>query len=780
MLRDIKFVIRKSANSKFFTVINVFGLTIGLTVILILSFFIHQETTYDHYHKNADNIYKVISQFTNNHGKTSSYGISMGIIAEDYLEKFPEVEQTARLYYTGSSEVDLEDKRFDGVSILYADFSFVDIFDFGGPAKGSFSIEQHALVSREFAGKIGTETAIGTSLTVDDESYIINNIIDLPKETTFQFDLLLPITSFEDFHSWKHGGLEFETYVVLKGGNREETLVKLAEHYNQVIESKWDGYTCSNYLIPLKDVYLHPVHNRMGNGNKAMLFVVGSVAVLILLLALINYLNLHVANSHSRKGEIRIRKVMGASTRYLFKLAIVESLLFTFAAGMMALVLLEVFNNMEARQIFNTDLPSIGNWPIVVWAVYIVFLIILGGIGGVFPALHLLRIKAFSNQDFKISRLGSSTIGLVIFQFFISATLLTAIIFINLQIDHLRNQSMGFNTENIVLIKNLNSNHKEAYDFIKSELLSQPGIIQLTGTQAEPGAGASGQVIFRAVQSVDERINVAHIRSYDGYLETFDLDLLMGEGFRYPLNENIHQFVLNEMAYSRLYPNGENPIGDQLIMGNRKGPVVGVVKDFHFRSFHHEIAPLVLNIEDPYYLTLAIRLENNNIDVSLDKIGSVLSQVDPLYTLNYQFMDDKFDMMYRSELKIKKIITYSTIIAFSISILGLLAMSIFVINAKTKEIAIRKTLGARHLDLLWQLSYRLLIWITVGNILAVPVTFYFVKNWSENFIYQVGAASLFWIIPVAVVTTIVIAGAVIFNKLWQAMNLNPVVYLRNE
>jgi len=314
MLTEIKFILRKSSKSTFYTTIKIFGLTVGLAVILILTFFIIQESTYDNYHQNAENTYKIISRYTDNHGKTSSMGISMGILADEYLEQFPEVSHATRLYGPNEVELDLEEKRFNAVRVLYTDFSFLDIFDFSDNTVGSFNSNENAIISREFANKLGGEGAIGTHLKVLDDNYIVSGVVDVPTETTFKFDVLLPIESFADFESWKQGGLEFDTYVVLAGGNRDETLIKLARHYDKIIESKWEGYLGFSYLIPLKEVYLHQVPNKMGNGNKSMLFVVGSVAALILILALINYLNLHVANSHSRQAEIRIRKVMGAST----------------------------------------------------------------------------------------------------------------------------------------------------------------------------------------------------------------------------------------------------------------------------------------------------------------------------------------------------------------------------------------------------------------------------------------------------------------------------------
>ncbi len=254
-----------------------------------------------------------------------------------------------------------------------------------------------------------------------------------------------------------------------------------------------------------------------------------------------------------------------------------------------------------------------------------------------------------------------------------------------------------------------------------------------------------------------------------------NLKFLAGKDFQVQQGTK-HQFILNEEARNRLFEQGENAVGQEITVGGRKGPVVGIVENYHFLSFHHEISPLVLNIEEPYRLTLLLKVSSQQMQSSLDKVNEILKNRDPKYVLDYHFLDDQFDRLYQSDLRTQQIITYSTIIALSISVLGLLALSIFAIDAKTKEIAIRKALGAGKFHVFAKLSARLVLWIFLGSVLSVPLSYFFAGRWVEEFVYQVGTIHLLWISPLAAMITLTVAMTVISRKLHQTMNLNPAVF----
>ncbi len=776
----LRSVLRNSKNNLLTTLISLFGLTIGLAVSLILFAFILEETSFDKHHESADRTYQLITQFIDNNGNEGTFGITTGIIAEDFINNFPEVERTVRTFGPMNTEADFNDFRYNDVKVVYADFSFFSTFDFPGFRKGTFSANEHAIISNPFASRLGADLTPGDGISVFDQDFFIQTIVDVPQNTRFDFDLILPITSFSDFEDWKHGGLEFGTYVVLRE-NSQKTLDKLSNYYNSTIEKKWDDYVGRSFFLPLADVYLNDrVSTNFGNGSWKMVYTLSSIATLVMLLAIINYLNLSIANGHSRKNEIRIKKIMGATKKHITLQTSLESTIYLIFSGFFALIIFEVFNELQAQDFFGRKLITFLEWSPISLLLYLLSLFLLGIIIGLYPAYDFFKKGTTVSQQEKPTGFSLPTRVLIIFQFTVAACLLSGILFINLQLDFLKRISPGYQSENVVLIKNLNEQHKEQYDIIRNELATLSAIKNVSGMQAEPGAGASGQLIVRDGFPDESRISIAHVRTIEGYAETFGLEFVSGRDFQLPLAENEHQFILNETARDLLFTSDEFPIGQKLVMGHRKGSVVGIVKDYHFRSFHHQIDPLVLNVEEPYFLNLAIKISTDDIKGTLQSIGDILMNVDPLYSLDYIFMDQKFDQLYRSELLSRRIVSYSSIIALAISILGIFAMSIFIINTKTKEIAIRKVLGAARINILWELSYKLIFLIFIGNLLSIPISFLVLTKWSESFVYQIASFHLFWIAPACMLLAMIAAGATVFMKLRKTMLLNPVIFLRNE
>ena len=782
MHTDIKFTIRRILKNKLGATINIIGLTIGILVSVALINYTIQESTYDHYHAKADRIHKVISKVTFNEGQTGTYGISFGTLAQDYKEKFPQVENAARLYGPSNVEIDLEAKRFDEIRLLRVDYTFFDLFDFPGLTDQSFTNKSQAILSKETADKIFGSNAIGKRITVQHKTYAVAAVVDVPKTTMFQFDLILPVETMAYYEEMNQGGLEFETYLLLnKKANTSNTIMTLSDHYNNFMKEKWPLYTPHNFLMPLKEVYLNSdgVKNKHGNGNKQLINIILTIAIVVLSLALINYVNLQIAHNHNRFLELRLKKILGAGKKILIKQGVIESLLIILASGMIAMLTLDAFYTSSFSSLLGERLLTIRDWPLEFWACFIISIVIIGTITGAIPSVRLFKKGSMTQQSLQDKKLGKMTVSLVVFQFFVTTALLTTIFFVNMQMKHLRDQPKGYSSEQVVMIDNLGDVHTEKYDLIKDLLEQHSNILNVTGSQNAPGSGASGQFARQIDQSSDQSINIAHIRTLGGYVETLGLEFVAGGDFTISAPGEDHQFILNQTATQAIFAEN-NPIGEVINMGGRVGKVVGVVKDFHFRTMHHEVEPLALNVEQPFNLTLMAKVNATNIESSLNHIQQVLSSVDPLYVFNYQFLDDQFDQLYTSEIQTQKIITYATAIAFSISIMGLLALSLFVINSKMKEIAIRKTLGGSQSHIFKKLSTQLMSWIIIGNLISIPASYYVAQSWVRDFVYQVDLSNLFWLSVVSTIVTIVVALSVIFRKLYKTMTMNPVVFLKYE
>ncbi|TRX46389.1 FtsX-like permease family protein [Fulvivirga sp. M361] len=783
MLYRLKYVLRILISKKLFTAINIGGLTLGLAVFILLISYVRLESTYDHHHKKADRTYQLISRFTDNNGNLENYGISFGAAAENFKEQFGEVEHTTLLYGPEVIEIDVDRSRFNKIKAIYSDYHFPEVFDFPGFEGKFFTAPNQVVISDKLAKKLfGEEQVLGQTIEFDSQLFQITAVVTIPSHTRYTFDILFPIEAFESIVQMQKGGLEFQVFTVMREEqNHAEALNKLSTYYNNYMKERWPSYQPDSYFLPLKEIYLNAdVASDFGNGNDVMLAIVTVVAFVILFLALINYLNLQIAQSYSRQAEIKIRKVLGATYSHLLAQTIIESLVVMVCAGGVALMLAEFFYSMNADNLLGADVLSIRSWGSIEWLSFGAFLSVLGLVAGVFPAIELFKTKSYSNNDIKGLRLGKATVTLVVFQFFTSACLLSAIMFINIQMDFLQGKNMGFDDENIVVINNLGEAQIEKYEVIKSALLQHTGILQVCGTQSEPGGGASGQVMKKIGEPDESKISIAHIRSIDGYLETFGLELLQGDAFQPKLPEGEHQFVINQTAYHQLFPDQSDAVGVEVEMSGRKGKIVGVVKDFHFSSFHSKIEPLALNIERPYYLTLAVKFNALNTTEILEHIKTTLTGIDPLYLMDYEFLDEQFSRQYANELSAKTTLTYATVIAFLVSISGLLALTIFIIQMKTKEVAIRKVLGAGDLNLFWRLSANMIFWIFLGNLFAIPVVYFLANAWISTFIYRITLQHLIWIMPLGLLASLGIAFFAVVYQLWRTMKMSPVVHLRSE
>ncbi|MEO1254552.1 MAG: ABC transporter permease [Bacteroidota bacterium] len=711
MKHDLKFTFRRIFKNKLSTIINVFGLTVGIFVSIALINFYIQERTVDHYHTKADRTYKAISRVQFNKNASEIFSITFGTLAESIQFNFSEVEHTARLYGPSNVEVDLKTKRFNNIRLLQVDYAFFQIFDIPGINTAAFNTPNDAVVSRETAQKLFNGDAIGKQIEVENNSYTITAIADIPKGTVFKFDIALPLPSMPYFEEMVNGGLEFETYVTLKKGiDATRTIAALTDHHNQLIEKEWPDNEASCFFLPLKEVYLNDagVNNRMGNGDPNQLTIVLTISLVVLILALINYVNLQVANNHTRTLELRLKKIMGAGRKMLVKQSVMESSFLLLISMTLAIGLLELFYASSLRFLFGKEVFTIHEWHWKGWIILLSIATAISLITGIIPSLKLFKRSGLTQQAIGDKRLGKFTIGLVIFQFLVTATLLTVILFVNKQMDFLEKQPKGYDSEQIIVIDNLSDEHNERYELIRSRLLQNSAIVHVGGAQSAPGNGGSGQSVFRINTPPEDGIDIAHIRTLKGYTSTLDLNFTKGGDFTITDPKGEKQFILNESAVDHLFDENEEVIGSVINMSGRIGEIVGVVEDFHFLSLKYQVSPLALNIEELYELTLLVKMQTEHVKTNLEYINQVLSSVDPLYVFDYQFLDDQFEELYQSEIRTKKIITYATIVAFSISVTGLLALSLFVINSKVKEIAIRKTLGGSQRHIFMKLSSKLI------------------------------------------------------------------------
>ena len=571
MYTDLKFTLRRIFRNKTGALINIFGLTLGIFVAILLINFYVQQSTFDHFHLKSDRIHKLISRVAFSEGKVKSFGISLGTAAQE-LKSFAQVEDAARLYGPFELEVDLLEKRYNYNEVLFADYAMLELFDIP-ISKRVFQKPTDAIVSRAFAERMPVPNPVGQKIEIEEIAYTITSVLDIPSNTMFRFDVMLPLESDPTIRELEKGGLEFETYVLLnKSGNNPETLHQLKERYNQLTSEKWPNHYSDNELIPLKDVYLSDwVSNRFGNGNKQLLNIILAISMLVIALALINYINIQVANNHRRTAELKLKKIMGAGKKIVIKQGILESLLVVGFSAVTSLLLVDTFDKSPLSSLIGEHSTRLTDWPLLFWVAFASTVLFVGLVAGLIPTIKLFNIRSITQGEIREKKLGKLTVSLVVFQFFVSSALLTSILFVNAQMSFIKSQPTGYDSEQVVVIENLSEKQKVDYQLIKSKLLTDSKIVSVAGSQSKPGSGASGQFAYRKNQSEDDGISIAHIRTINGYSETLDLQFVEGGDFTLldPVDRTT-QFILNESAAKQLFAPDENPIGKPIVMSGRE------------------------------------------------------------------------------------------------------------------------------------------------------------------------------------------------------------------
>ena len=641
MTHHIKATIRRIQRNRSISLVSILGLTLGLTVFTILSIYVNFQSTFDHFHQKSDRTYKVVSKFFDPKGELETYGISFGTLAEELEANYPEAEETTRCFRS-EGEVTRDFDRFSNIDVAYVDYSFFQMFDFD-VSEAAFYRPDQVVVSRQFAETLsGREHVVGMEISYAGVDYQISQVADFPLNSQFQFDLIVPLESKESYRSLVyHSGLEFHTFVTLKPeANNTETLDLLSAHYNASIAERWENYRGSSYLVPLRELHLlsAEIPDSLSQGSQTSIRVIQVLAFFILILAMINYTNFQIAGAQMREREIGLRKVMGASRGQLMGHLVLESLVIVLISGLVSLAFVEAAGQLIDPTLIDPEIFRLSTWPLSYVIGFGLGLILVGVLSGLYPALYLSRVLSIHSSLSKSkTKIHPSILSLIVVQFCISTLLLMSIVVMYSQLDFMKSMPLGFDKENVLIVRNLND--AEKYDLVKNELNQLPGILETCFAQAAPGGGTSGQ-FFKLKGAADhESVTVSHIRVKENYIKTFDLKLISGDDFDYSKKPQRQDFIVNETAYKML---GSPSIGTPAVMGGRKGNIIGVVKDYHFESLHHRVNPLVFTHEPPYRAMTAIKLSGGSLGDRIDQIQSLIEGIDPAFVMDYYFFGRKF------------------------------------------------------------------------------------------------------------------------------------------
>lgn len=802
MLKNyFKIALRNLRKNKAFSFINIFGLAIGLTCFMLISVFVYNELSYDKYPANAKDIYRINLSVTGN-GDVAVYPLVDVAVGEGIKNAFPEVKATTRLA-PANDFIKYDDKQFKEKQIAYVDSNFLKMFSIPfleGNTKTALVQPNSIVISKAFAKKyFGSADALGKSLSVGTAGnlYKVTGIIDeVPENSHFHFDAFLSLSSWHlTRQTWSN--VVFYNYLLLNKNTDPKKLESkfpqlVAEHVVPEIqhdmgvslaEAQKSVNTFAFSLQPLTDIHLysHTKYEMEPNGDIQYVYIFSALALFILLLACVNFTNLSTARAVKRAREVGIRKVMGSLKKQLIIQFLSESVLLTFLSMLIAFgllfLLLPYFNQLANREIpFGLFI----NYKSILAMVSLIF--ITGIVAGMYPAFFLSSfntikvLKGSSSQGSQKKLLRSS---LVVFQFFVSIALIIATIVVYQQLNYMQNKKLGYDKEQVLFLPDaqLLGKNQTAFkqqlsqnkDVVATSISwSVPGLSRMNGTQVFPkNENGNGKEIHANIYQVDE-----------DYLKTLGIHLISGRNFSKDFPTDSSAVVINQAMVRELGWSGTNPIGKTIVRsGQKQFKILGVVNDFNYASAKEKVAPLMMMLGNNYG-GLVIKIKTGNVKGFLADLKKQWDAFNPDGPLDYTFLDDNFAKLYASEIRTQHIFSAFALIALIIAGLGLFGLSAFMIEQRTKEIGIRKVLGASVQNVLLLVSKDFLMLVGIAFLISVPVTWWAMHHWLQDFAYRINIQ--WWVFALAGIVAILISVLTISFQAIKAAVANPVESLRSE
>jgi putative ABC transport system permease protein len=804
----LKIAYRNLVKYKFISFVNLFGLTVGLTCCLLILSYILNELSYDRYNKNADNIYRVTRSFNNQDGVVS---LTLSTISPPFgyyfPTDFPEIQKMTRLLDNGITPLRYKEKLFNEKGVFFADENLFDVFTVkvlkGNPQtalRDPFSI----MLTEETAKKyFGDEDPM-------DKTIRYNNQLELkvtgiykafPHNAHLHPGMLVSFNTLRDstIYGEKNlrtnwGNNSFFTYLLLPPNyNTKNMMARFPEFLDKrMAGQEYVGKQASKFtkldLQKLTDIHLysHTDYEAEPNSDMSRVYIFSAIALFILLIASINYMNLSTARSVLRAREIGIRKVIGADKKGLVLQFISESVLITWVSILLAAGLLYFamawLNKVSG---LHLDPGILMKWQIIVPLLITPF--VIGIISGIYPAVFMSSFQPVKTLK-GLYKTGNSSMtfqkALVVTQFAISIILIitTAIVF--QQLNYLQRKTLGFNRDHIVVMP-YNSVLNERYESFRDELLSSPDMKNISRTSRIPTGRLldnMGASVLSGDSLVPTTTDLKFVSVDYDFIPTYEIKMAAGRNFSRDYGTDSASFIINESAIKALnWKSADDAIGRDFKYGNVRGHIVGVIKDFHFESMHQSIVPIILvknPFSNPYFNNLSVKFSGANTAKSLSVLENTWKKYLPEVPYEYTFLDENFDKLYEAEQRQGNIFTAFACIAIFIACLGLFGLSAFTITQRVKEIGVRKVLGANISGIVALLSKDFLLLVLVAALIAFPIAWFAMHNWLKDFAYRVSIS--WWIFIVAALAALAIALITISFQAIKAAMANPVKALRSE
>ncbi|MFC2133183.1 ABC transporter permease [Bacteroidota bacterium] len=784
--------IRNIKKNKGYSFINISGLAIGIACCLLITMFIQDELSYDTFHKNADHVFRAVTSAPPGELPTNANG-TLGI-GPGFTNEFSEITDFVRLRKMGNGAkryVGYGDKKFYEEWFFFADSSFFKIFTFpllkGDPAT-ALKHPNSIVITEEMAKKyFGSEDPMGKIMETDPYNsgemmlFTVTAIAkNVPPNSHFHFDFLVTYNNLREDLSNLSSFMQNYTYFLLKN---PESVKSLEAEFLPYLKRNWredPWYTV--HLQPLLDIRLHSNLNSeiqpVGDINDIYIFSI--IALLVLIIASINFMNLSTARSAIRAKEVGLRKVVGAGRKQIVYQFLGESIIISFIGGLVSIILilllLPVFNQIADKQftIQMLAVPSIINGIIGI-------VLFIGFVSGSYVAFVLSSFKPVNTLKGVLKTSGSGKFvrkGLVVFQFVLSIVIIFSTLTVNKQMLFIKEQNAGYKKNEIMVIP-LNKDLRQNYDAIRNELINFSGIHNTTTSSYVPTRGSAHHgITFEGMNDYIIQV-VYHIDKE--FLDTYDIKLVAGRNITHSIfDEGVAEFLIStETLKEAGYSTPEEALGKRIEYQINNGSIQGVVNNINIYSLHERSMAIVYYVSPiENHQFLSIRLKGGTIPATIDYIKSVWNELVPNYPLDYFFLDESFEQLHRSDQRLSEVFKYFGLQAIVVACMGLLGMAAFAAEQRRKEIGIRRTLGAHTFVLYYLLSKDLLKWIVVAMLIAWPIGFYVMDNWLTNFVYKIEINV--WLFINSGAFALLVAMLTISWQSIKAATTNPVESLRDE
>jgi putative ABC transport system permease protein len=766
-----------------FSLINISGLSIGLTLVIILLVWLQFEFSFDKFHENAHRIFRVVVEFK---GEKSSdnFADTPAPLGEVLKKDIPEVVDYVRFGYWGRVLINYKNEQF-WENIELADPSIFNIFSFklisGNP--GTALTNPRSIILSETKAKMyfGDKNPVGLTLLLGDNKipYIITGVMkDIPANSQLQFDFL---SSFSEDKSDKGWGMwNYATYILAKNyGSYGSITKKLSE----IIKGIPLEHNFQLHIQPLLKIHLHSRlrSDLATNTNIKTVYIISSILILVLLVACINYMNMATARYTKKGKEAGLRKVAGATNSNLTEQFLCESFAITFSSFLIALLLFYLFIPVITT-LTGIPLNSQSLLTPDSFLKLLLLIILITLIAGSYPSFLLSSVSPVSalHDDLKaaiIISVKGLRKGLVIFQFIISIALIAGAIVIKAQLELIKNKNLGLTSDQVVVVPIYQALVKPKYELYKREILTNPTILNASAVAYYPGAqGYYQNIWWEGLAEGDLSQYMDWLPVDQDFISTLKIDLIKGEFFPKNIsNKSPVVYVLNELAVKKI--GWDDPIGKRFdIIG--KGVVVGVIKDFNFKSLHNELKPVALTYYPEAFDNLMIKISTENISKTLDFLMKKWESLFPQYPFEFTFLSDDFQKMYKKETTTSLIITYISLMALFVSCIGLFGLVLFTIDTRIKEIGLRKVAGSTTGRIVIMLNFEFIKWILASFVIACPLIIYSMHKWLENFAYRINLS--WWIFAFSGFITMIISLLTVSWHTWNTATKNPVECLKHE